>query len=251
MTAMPPTPWLVRARPVADPRLRLYCLPHAGAGPSVFTAWARALPADIELCAIHLPGREVRLSEPAATRMTPLVDAMAAAVAPTLDRPYAVFGHSMGATVGFELVRALRRRGAPPPSRLWVAGRRAPHLPTPRPWRHTLSGPEFMAELRRLGGTPPELLADPDLAAMFAAILRADFAVLETHAWTPEPALESPIVVLHGTADLEVSHAESAAWASHSTHPLGMHEFSGGHFFPHVQRAAVLERIVADLAPPP
>jgi surfactin synthase thioesterase subunit len=106
--------------------VRLCCLGHAGSDASAFYPWARELPADVDLCVVQLPGRENRLGEPALTRMGPLVDGLARAMSPLLGVPYALFGHSMGATVGFELARALRRKGAPGPVRLFTAGRRAP-----------------------------------------------------------------------------------------------------------------------------
>lgn len=242
------TPWLLRPNPSASPRVRLFCLGHAGAGASVFYPWARELPADVDVCAVQLPGRENRLGEPALTRMGPLVDGLARAISPLLGVPYALFGHSMGATVGFELARALRRKGAPGPVRLFAAGRRAPHLPTPPPLRHTLQGPAFIAELRHLGGTPAVVLADPDLLSLFAGILRADFAVLETHTFIDEPPLACPITVLHADDDREVRAEQSAAWAQHTAGGATVHLFRGGHFFVHQQRAAVLQRIVADLS---
>lgn len=248
---MRPTPWLLRARPVDAPRVRLLCLPHAGGGASLFAAWAHELAPELDVCGVQLPGRETRIVEPPATRIDPLVEALADAVAPALTVPYAIFGHSMGATIGFELARALRRRGLPAPRHLFVAGRRAPHLPPPQPWRHTLPDAAFVAELRRLGGTPEAVFGDRELFELFAGLLRADFAALETHVHAPAPPLDCPLTVLRGDADAEVSADESAAWARHAAAGARVVVFPGGHFFPHQQRGAVLQELRAALADVP
>src|SRR6187397_2335302 len=113
--------------------LRLFCLPHAGAGASVFARWSRALPPAIKVRALQLPGRESRLREPPASGMSPLVGELADTIAPVLDRPFAIFGHSMGALIGFELARELRRRGRPGPRHLLMSGLRAPDRPSRLP----------------------------------------------------------------------------------------------------------------------
>ncbi|MEZ4454028.1 MAG: alpha/beta fold hydrolase [Nannocystaceae bacterium] len=239
--------WLLRPRAAARPRVRLFCLPHAGAGASVFFPWSRELPEDVDVCAVQLPGRESRFGEAPLRRMAPLADGIADAILRHVDGPYAIFGHSMGATVGFEVVRALRRRGAPAPLRLIVAGRRAPHLPTPTPLRYPLPRPEFIAEMQRLGGTPPAILAEPELLDLFMGVLRADFEVLETHAFAPEAPLPTPITIFHGERDAEVSLAEIEAWAQHTSGGQRLHVFPGGHFFPHQSRALVLGRLLEAL----
>src|SRR5262245_44114205 len=120
--------WFARLEPRPSARLRLYCLPYAGSGAAVYRPWAALLPSTIDLRLVQLPGREARLREPAYTRMDALIEALAPAVASEIDRPYVLFGHSMGALVVFELARALRRLDLPSPTCLFVSGRRAPHL---------------------------------------------------------------------------------------------------------------------------
>src|SRR5947208_15726994 len=109
---MTPTadPWLTRPRPNPSARLRLFCLPFAGGGASAYHTWPEGLPGDVEVCAVQPPGREGRFREPAFARLRPLVTALTDALRPHLDRPFAVFGHSLGALVAFEWVRELRRR---------------------------------------------------------------------------------------------------------------------------------------------
>src|SRR5438552_2333015 len=152
--------WVLRPRPDPRARLRLFCFPYAGGGASQFRTWAEGLPPEVELCPVQLPGREGRLRETPFTRIAPLVAALVTALRGYLDTPYAFFGHSLGALVGFELARALRRTGGPGPRGLLVSAYRAPDLPDPDPPLHLLSSPAFWDELRRLNGTPPEVLAN-------------------------------------------------------------------------------------------
>jgi medium-chain acyl-[acyl-carrier-protein] hydrolase len=129
----PVSPWLVRLKPRSGARRRLLCVPYAGVGPSVYRRWAEALPADIEVGVVHLPGREGRLRETPFTRIEPLIDAASMALRPYLDLPFAMFGHSMGALVAFELARRFRDDDGSAPTHLFVSGRRAPHLPSRHP----------------------------------------------------------------------------------------------------------------------
>src|SRR5205823_631917 len=139
--------------------------------------WVDALPATIEVCPVQLPGREGRFGEPAFTRMAPLVDALARALPPHLGRPFAFFGHSMGALVGFELARLLRREHGLEPAHLFVSGCAAPQLRDPGRPLHRLPDAEFRQELRRLGGTPPAVLENDELMGLVLPLLRADFAL--------------------------------------------------------------------------
>src|SRR3954454_11305125 len=128
----PPTkdPWVQRPLPRPGARLRLLLIPHAGGGASAFRGWAEALPPEVEVCPVQLPGRENRMREPAFDRLPPLVEALAGALERWRDLPYAVLGHSNGALIGFELARHARRTGAPGPVHLFASGRRAPHVPS-------------------------------------------------------------------------------------------------------------------------
>src|SRR5262245_29487970 len=143
MIANPATSrWLVRPRPNVSARLRLVCLPYAGGGASLFRLWPEGLPAVVEVCAIQLPGRETRLREPAHRHVGPLVVELAEALARSLEPPLAIFGHSMGALIGFELARQMRRRGMNGPQLLIASGRGAPQLPLRRRQIHALPEPE-------------------------------------------------------------------------------------------------------------
>ncbi|KYF72840.1 gramicidin dehydrogenase [Sorangium cellulosum] len=238
--------WVGCPRPNPASRLRLFCFPYAGGGASVYSAWWRELPAHTELCAIKLPGREARLGEPPFERLTPLVQALATALDGWLAKPFAFYGHSLGALVSFELARELRRRGAPLPRHLFVSARRAPHLPIAAPL-HGLSDDDFLAWLRRMGGTPEEVLRDPDLLALFLPVLRADVAVNEAEPFVPGPPLDCPMSAFGGADDERASPAEMEAWREHTRGPFRTEVFPGGHFFLRTARAPLLRSISAVL----
>lgn len=207
-------------------RLRLFCLPHAGSGSAAFYRWKRLLPAGIDLCPVFLPGREVRLAELAYESSVPLVEELAVALQPHLDRPYAFFGHSMGALLAFELACALR------PAHLFVSGRIAAHVAPPHRHIHALPDEELVAELGlRYGGSPQALLDDPDLREIFLPILRADLAVVESYAFTHGASLACPITAYTGTADGSVSDAGLAAWEQRTTGGFRLRRFEGDHFY--------------------
>ena len=239
--------WIVRPRPSPRARLRLFCLPHAGAGASVFRGWADALPPEVEVCPVQLPGRENRVAEPAFDRLPPLVEALADAVEPLLSLPFALFGHSNGALIGFELARTLRARGRPGPVHLFASGRRAPDLPADRPSIHHLPEPEFLADLQELGGIPPQVLEHPELLAVLLPTLRADVAIHETYEFPEQAPLACPLTAYGGLSDLKVSREQLQGWGRHTAGPFVMRLFPGGHFYLQEQRAELLRTLSADL----
>lgn len=239
--------WIVRHRPRPSASLRLFGFSHAGGGPSLYRGWPERLPPEIELLAIQLPGRESRFREPAFTRMEALIQELSNAIMPWLDHPFAFFGHSMGSDVAFELARELRRRSAPLPMHLFVSARRAPHLPSAAPI-HDLPHEAFVAELERLGGTPPEVLASAELLEIVLPILRADFAVLETHIHQEEPPLDCPITAFHGTDDPRGTDELMRPWQVHTRSTFRIHACSGGHFYLKDATARVIRHLVAEWA---
>jgi surfactin synthase thioesterase subunit len=231
------------------PQLRLFCFPYAGGGASIFRTWPVGLPEGVQVCAVQLPGREERLSEEPFDRWRGLVKVLVDVLSPRLgELPFIFFGHSMGALISFELARELRRRGSPQPARLYASGWRAPHLPDPDPPVHRLPDVEFLEELRRLEGTPETVLEDAEMMDLLLPTIRADFAIVETYLYAPEPPLDYPIVAIGGTEDKEVSREELEAWREHTAQDFSLWRFSGGHFFIHQARSQLLARLREDLS---
>lgn len=242
------TAWVKPSAPRFNHRLRLFCLPYAGGGAGIFHAWPKKLASTIDVCPIFLPGRERRLSEPAYTQAQPLAQAIVEAITPWLDLPYVVFGHSMGALLSFEVARELRRRPTPQPAWLFVAGHRAPHLPLPSSPVHQLPDAEFTAALRRLNGTPEELLQHAEIMELMHPTLRADFALCETYVHLPEAPLTCPISALGGLQDREVSREQLAAWRVHTQAVFSLRMCPGDHFFVNSAQDLVLQALTRDLA---
>jgi len=207
--------------------------------------WNGQLGDGVEVCAIQLPGRESRVSERAFTNLTALVEGLLRVLTPLLDRPFAFFGHSLGALASFETARALRRRGAPMPRHLFVSAFRAPHMPQRTRSLYALPDGEFAAELRKLGGTPDAIFEDLELRDLFLPLLRADFRVCDTYQHTQEEPFDVPLSAFGGTTDPRANAAEIAGWQVHTTGPFTHRIFDGGHFYLQLpeHRAALLATI--------
>lgn len=248
-----PTPafdrWTVCRTPNPAARLRLFCFAHAGGGPALFRNWADALPADVEVRPVLLPGREVRLADPMPARLDALVAQLDDALAPGLDRPYAVFGVSLGAVLGYEWARAAWARTGRPPVHLFAAARPAPQLGGGGGARMSaLSDREFVAELtRRWNGIPAAVLNDPGLLDYFLPILRADVAVLEGYEYRPGPPLPCGITTLGGTADASVPRDLLLPWRDLGLGDFAVRMLAGDHFFVQSARDDVLAVVAAAL----
>lgn len=230
-----------------SPRLRLFCFPHAGGSATAYRQWSSALPADVEVWAAQLPGRTARMAEPPIRRLEALLSPMETAIRPLLDRPFELFGHSMGAVVAFELARRLRRLEAPAPRRLFLSGRHAPQVPDPDPPIHALPHEAFLQHLRRMGGTPEAIFHEPELLAMFLPALRADLEAVETWTHRDEAPLDVPIVSAGGADDPRAWPAGLEGWRAHTTGEFALHRFAGGHFYLHEgpELLALLRRSLA------
>lgn len=236
-------PWFKFPKQNHQGRIRLFCFPYAGAGARVYNSWPGILPREIEVCPVNLPGREARLREPPFTRMPQLVRSAVRALLPYADKPFAFFGHSMGALVGFELTRHLRREYGLSPVHLFVSGHAAPrHLKSMRR-RHMLPEPEFSDELRFLNGTPKEVLENRELMELIMPLLRADFELCETYEYEQQTPLDCPISAYGGLQDECVKCEHLEDWRYETTGPFSLHLFRGDHFFLHESEAIFLRSL--------
>ncbi|NEP15070.1 MAG: thioesterase [Symploca sp. SIO2C1] len=239
-------PWLPNLKPNSQAHLRLFCFPYAGGGTPIFRLWANELPSQIEVCPVQLPGRGTRLREPPFTEISPLVQALMEVLPPYLDRPFAFFGYSMGGLISFELTRELRRQNFPIPSQLFIACRRAPQIPYPKPFTHQLSDAEFLEDLRQKGGTSEVVLQNSELMQVFMPILRADLALNDTYTYTTELPLDCPIWTFGALQDQEVRSEQLAAWSEQTTSSFSQEMFPGNHFFLINEGRSLLLQAISD-----
>ena len=239
--------WWPFGVPPAGALGRLFCFPYAGAGASAYATWHRHAPPGLAVVPAQLPGREHRLKESAEPNLHRLVDKLAPAIEPFTGERYALFGHSMGALIAFELARALRRRGCPLPDAVFVSGRGAPGVPIARRQIHMLSDRQFIDEIRSLSGTPDAILEHPEFTSLFLPALRADFALVETYSATDEPPLASPISAFGGVDDT-IPREALEAWRLHTTARFQLRMLPGGHFVVASARTAILQAVADDLA---
>lgn len=241
--------WITLLNPTPNARCRLFCLPYAGGGASFFRTWPAALPGQIEVCSIQLPGRENRFPEPRYTAIEPLVQTLAPLMLPHLGADFALFGYSMGGLIAFELLRELRRLGAPEPRRLFIAARPAPHMVEQRPPLHQMPADRLFEELdRRYGGIPSEALKNREIRDVFVPLLRADIQMIETYRYAADAPLACPISVFGGTAD-RITGDELSAWQAHTSQPLDLRMFEGSHFFIQDARCELLALVGRQLTP--
>ena len=239
--------WITCPFPNPAAQVRLFCLPFAGGGASIYRPWGRALPQAVEVCPIQLPGRENRLREPLYTNIQVLAERLVSQILPYAQKPFALFGHSMGALLAFELTRALRRHDGPMPLFLFLSAHRAAHLPLRRQPLSDLPDGEFIRAVRRLGGTPEEVFAHPDLLKLALPILRADFAMCDRYGFVPESPLNCPLILYAGRQDPEVLPQEVEAWREHTTGIARLQMFPGDHFFLHSDRDVLMRSITSAL----
>lgn len=209
----------------------------------MFHPWSNLLP-ELELGLIHLPGRDKRIREALQTRLLPLVEQLTEALIPHLDRPFAFYGHSMGALLAFEVARHLRRTGSPQPTHLFISSRYPPQQPDPNAGLYQLPEQEFIATTERLYGALPEVVKqDQEILHLFLSIMRADFTMLGTYEYSSESPLSSSISVFGGLQDPSVTEDELQGWQMQTTASFALKMFPGDHFFIQTSRAALIEEI--------
>lgn len=221
--------WVARRHPKPQARLRVFCLPYAGGGTHAYAEWAAAAGPEVELCPVLLPGREERLDEPAISTMDEMVPALAVGLAPLLDMPFALFGHSMGGMIAFALARHLGER-ATGPAHLFLSAC-SPRRTPDHSHKHRLPDPELVEELRVMNGTPPEFFEHEELMELILPTMRADFTLSETYGVAEGVRLDIPITAFAGDKDDAAPPAQVEGWREHTTAPFSLHVMPGDHFF--------------------
>lgn len=227
---------------------RLFCFPYAGAGAAVFSQWPDHLPPHIEICLPCLPAREARCCEAPDPNIDRLVASLTHEILPMANTPYALFGHSMGALLAFNLAHDLSNRGRPP-VHLFVSAHRGPRLPYPARRIFRLPDDEFLAAIRaRYDSIPDEVLAEKGLMAIVLPMLRADFTLAENYRYRATARLACPITAFGGLHDSQITRPQLDAWSSETSAAFRLHMLAGGHLFLNSARPDLLSLIRAQLA---
>ena len=235
--------WVRRFHPAPTAVARLVCFPHAGGAATYFHPVSASLPTSLEVLAVQYPGRQDRHAETPVDDLFVLADRLADVLAPETTGPVAFFGHSMGASLAFEVARRLEERGTKLLT-LFVSGRRGPSAH--RDERIHEKGDEvLLAEVKRLGGTDAAVLDDEDIRNLVLPALRSDYKAAELYHYRPGPDVGCPIVALVGDEDPKVTEAEARQWAERTSAGFELKTYPGGHFYLNDHAAAVI-RLIAD-----
>lgn len=220
---------IYQPRPAATHRVIL--LPHAAGSASFFRQWARALPDHIEAVAVQYPGREERIGDNMIDTMEALVTQLAPQLSQVLDKPYVLFGHSMGGAIAYELYRQLEQLGLPLPEHLVISAIEGPsrhHTGN----LHQQDDQALIQEMQRLDGTRVDLEAFPELADMILPLMRNDYRLIETYQPVQhKKPIKTAITVLTGDEDKELDVGDAEAWKQETTGSFAIKSFSGGHFY--------------------
>lgn len=239
--------WFAHYKPNPDARLRLFCFPYAGGSAQTYRRWSESLPG-IEVFPVQLPGRGSRLFEPLFTDHLTTIHAIAGAIQPYLDKPFALFGHSLGGLIAYELAHLLLDSHGLSPIHLLVSSHRAPHLPNTDRKVHDLPEDELIQEIIRLNGTPQQVLDSPELMKMILPLIRADFQIYEEYVYSSHPKLPCPVTVYGGLGDSCVTCDQLQEWEQHTDAQFSMKMMPGDHFFIHTSERELLNSIYQQLA---
>ncbi|MFD3471849.1 thioesterase II family protein [Streptomyces sp. NPDC058682] len=239
--------WFSSYRVTADPRLRLVCFPHAGGTPTAYRTWARRLPEDVEVLATCYPGRQDRYGEPFAESIHELADGITDALAPLLDTPLSLFGHSMGAAVAHEVALRLHDRYGFRPERLFVSGAEAPHRRERTDLLHTLDDESFLDAIRQLGSASLATIEDEALLALVLPAIKADYRLVETYRPASTAKTRSPVVAYVGDQDDNCGIESVRAWSETTAAGFELRVFPGDHFYLEPRERELLAHLAGHL----
>lgn len=237
--------WFLK-QPQNSDEIRMFCFPYAGAGGSIFKNWSFSTHKNVGVYPIQYPGRENRLFEPPINNMDVLISEICKQIKNYLDRPYILFGHSLGAKVAFHVAVEMQKSYCCAPGYLVVAGAQAPHIPETNPI-YNLNDDYIINELRRLGGTPDKILDNKDIMKIFLPTIRADYTLSDNFIYEEKYILECPILAIAGKDDSEASENEVYEWKNYTKTSYTYKAISGGHFFISTHESELLELIAANV----
>ncbi|MCH0564849.1 MULTISPECIES: thioesterase II family protein [unclassified Streptomyces] len=243
MQTVHPDLWIRRFHSAVPASPRLVCLPHAGGAASFYMPMSKMLSPGVEVLAIQYPGRHERLSERRRETVAELADEITQVIRPLTDQPLSLFGHSLGATVAFEVARRMEADDIEL-AHLFVSSRRAPDL-NRNEHVYERGDQELIKQIRSLSGTAPDVFDDPDMTARVLPAIRSDYKAAETYVYAPGPKLTCPVTALIGDADPMVSADEVTAWSKHTDGTFELRIWPGGHFYLDAHATEVIAEISA------
>lgn len=211
-------------------KIRLFCLPYAGGNRFSYKLYKDHFPEHVELYPVDYPGHGTRMKETPLTDLRQIARDVHEQIKDQLSSPYAIYGHSMGALVGYLLTREIVLHNQPPPLRLFFSSSEAPSVKSPHAGKHLLPRPDFFQALTDIGGMPDEVLRHQDLLTFFEPVLRADFQAISEYRHQHAPPLDIPITVMTGKAE-DMPPEDVEKWQNESFHAVSHRYFEGGHFF--------------------
>ncbi|MDW4909132.1 alpha/beta fold hydrolase [Streptomyces sp. ADMS] len=223
--------------------MNLYCIPYAGCSARVYDSWQQHLPAGVTVVPMELPGRGSRCVEEPIDELSALLADLYLQV--DWDSPYALFGHSYGAVVAFELARLIRAKGEPEPVTLMLSACRAPELLGADAATHLLSDAEFADRLGELGGTPQELLDNEELMEIYLPVIRADYRILGEYGTGGPGTVGCPVVAFYGDADDDADLASVQGWEKRTDAYFDVELIHGDHFFLHAAESELVAAVGA------
>ncbi|MBV6708158.1 thioesterase II family protein [Bacillus thuringiensis] len=236
-------------KPQKKPLVRLLCFPYAGGSALAYRQWNQILAEEVEVCPVQLPGRENRLAEEPIRSLPTLISFLADELEPVLNSPipYAFFGHSMGALISYELAIEMKKRSWQMPIRLFLSGKSSPQVSKRETPTYNLPKKEFIEELRKMNGTPEEVLDNHEIMDLFLPILRADFELVDNYQYEKSSMLSCPITVFGGIDDPSIKTEELKHWKELTTNHFNMHLFPGDHFFIYENEKKLLKVVNEEL----
>lgn len=235
--------WLLTFKKNPQARTRLIAFHHSGGGASAYFPWVKHLSPSVELIALQLPGREGRFQEPLLNRVEDIIHYVSKEFALYTDKPFFIFGHSLGALLSFEFAKSIQKTYSVSPHYIIVSASKAPHLPLRRKSFSQLGASSLKAELTLYGGISQEIIENEDLFDIFCPILKNDFSIAENYNYRKSEPLLCNMLALSGSQDQSVQEEEIVAWAQHIQGHFTHISFPGDHFFLKQHQPKILEII--------
>lgn len=235
--------WYIEHKKNPDASIRLFCFHHSGGGASTYYPWRDYLSFHIEMISIQLPGRENRFTEPLNNNVQDIAFQLSEKFFIYKDKPFFVFGHSLGGLIAFEFIKAVNQLYSLYPRHMIVSAIKAPHLPLRRKNLSQLDNNTLKKELKIYNGIDERILNDTDLLELFLPIIRNDFSIYENYSFLDVGPLPCDLLVLSGDQDQTVNQEEILAWSKYTTGKFEHMSFSGKHFFIKDHKEKLLEII--------